>query len=79
MPLHWHCNRHFITKYKNKIFQLHVLHYFFIYYFIHYINRCYNKSTPLQGIAIGFSWQGITIRLVITSYYNKTLHYQVLQ
>ena len=47
---------------------------FYIYYFIHYIN----KSTSLQGIAIGSSLQGITIRLFITirhhitRYYNKT-------
>ena len=64
---------------KIRFFNYTVLHYFFIYHLIHYINMCYNKSTPLQGIAIGISWQGITIRLVITSYYNKTLHYQVLQ
>lgn len=73
MPLHLHCNRHFITR-CNIRFSITRYNFFFNYYFIHYIN----KSASLQGIAIGSSLQGITIRLIITirhyitRYYNKT-------
>ena len=37
MPLHWHCNRHFITKYENKIFQLHGVTLLFYLLLITYI------------------------------------------